>query len=173
VNETTRHRPHATDARDLWREISVVTTRRGVAGIWLGEGSPWGPTASDDPLAARALAQLREYLAGQRTRFDLPLDLTIATPFRRAVLEALLTVPFGTTVSYADLAERTDSRSPRAVGQAVGWNPLPIVVPCHRVVTRNGRLGGYSGGIERKVALLGLEGTLSSGTAFTSRLARL
>jgi methylated-DNA-[protein]-cysteine S-methyltransferase len=157
----------------LWREISVATTRRGVSGIWLGEGSPWGPTASDDPLAARALAQVREYLAGRRTRFDLPLDLSTATPFRRAVLDALLAVPFGTTVSYADLAERTGSRSPRAVGQAVGWNPLPIVVPCHRVVTRNGQLGGYSGGIDRKVALLALEGTLSSGTAFSSPIARV
>jgi methylated-DNA-[protein]-cysteine S-methyltransferase len=117
-----------------------------------------------------ALAQIREYLAGARTGFELPLDLSAATRFRRAVLESLLAVPYGATVSYADLAERVGSRSPRAVGQAVGWNPLPIVVPCHRVVTRGGRLGGYSGGIDRKVALLALEGTRSEGTAFRSRL---
>jgi methylated-DNA-[protein]-cysteine S-methyltransferase len=156
----------------LWREISVVTTPRGVSGIWLGEGSPWGGTPSGDRLAARAVAQIREYLAGARSRFELPLDLSSATPFRRAVLEALLDVPFGTTVSYAEVAERVGSQSPRAVGQAVGWNPLPIVIPCHRVITRNGRLGGYSGGIDRKVELLALEGTRSSGNAFSSRLAR-
>ena len=156
----------------LWREISVVTTARGVSGIWLGEKSPWGATSNEDRLAARMLVQIREYLAGTRTRFDVPLDLSAATPFRRAVLEALLDVPFGTTVSYADLAERVGTQSPRAVGQAVGWNPLPIVVPCHRVITRNGRLGGYSGGIDRKVALLALEGTRSNGNAFSSRLAR-
>jgi len=156
----------------LWREISVVTTPRGVSGIWLGEGSPWGRTAANDPLAVRALSQLREYLAGARTTFDLPLDLSAATSFRGAVLEALLAVPFGAVVSYAGLAERVGSRSPRAVGQAVGWNPLPIVVPCHRVITRNGRLGGYSGGIDRKVALLALEGIRAHGSAFSSPIAR-
>jgi methylated-DNA-[protein]-cysteine S-methyltransferase len=154
----------------LWREISVATTPRGVSGIWLGEGSPWGRTAAGDSVAITAVSQIREYLAGVRSRFDLPLDFTAATPFRKAVLEALLAVPFGETISYADLAERVDSRSPRAVGQAVGWNPLPIVVPCHRVVTRNGQLGGYSGGIDRKVALLALEGIRADGSAFRSRI---
>ncbi len=118
----------------------------------------WGPTPEAGRIALSALGELREYLAGKRTTFRTPLDFRCATPFRRRVLEALLDVPFGTTVTYGELAREVGSPSPRAVGQAVGWNPLPILVPCHRVLASGGELGGYSGGLERKRFLLALEG---------------
>lgn len=169
--------------RGPWDDVSVDVTSRGVAAVRLdGRGSPArrppsgrddseaNDTTDDDPLATEALKQLREYLHGDRTRFELPLDLTGATPFRRSVFEALLRVPFGTTVSYKELARRVGCDSPRAVGQAVGSNPLAIIVPCHRVVTSDGRLGGYSGGLDRKVALLGIEGIVAGSDSFASRI---
>jgi methylated-DNA-[protein]-cysteine S-methyltransferase len=117
----------------------------------------WGPTPEAGRMALAGLAQLREYLAGRRRTFELPLDLRCATPFRRKVLEALQEVPWGETVTYGELARTVGSSSPRAVGQAVGWNPIPIVIPCHRVIAGGGKLGGYSGGLDRKRFLLSLE----------------
>ena len=121
-----------------------------------------GSRGETDPevleLARAGARQLEEYLRGRRTRFDLPLDLTGATPFRRRVLAALLDIPYGECRSYGEVALRVGCASPRAVGGAVGWNPLPIIVPCHRVVGSDGGLGGFSGGLWRKRALLALEG---------------
>ncbi|MDP9234549.1 MAG: methylated-DNA--[protein]-cysteine S-methyltransferase [Actinomycetota bacterium] len=102
-------------------------------------------------------SQLDEYFAKERRSFTLPLDLTMASPFGRRVLSELNRVPFGELTTYGALAERVHS-FPRAVGGAVGRNPIPIVIPCHRVVAAGGAIGGFSGGLERKHFLLGLEG---------------
>jgi methylated-DNA-[protein]-cysteine S-methyltransferase len=105
--------------------------------------------------------QLDEYFAGDRRHFDLDLDRQLSHGYRRQVLEALSAVPYGETVSYKDLAERTGNpKASRAVGTAMATNPIPIVVPCHRVLRSGGALGGYGGGIETKVWLLRLEGAL-------------
>jgi methylated-DNA-[protein]-cysteine S-methyltransferase len=105
--------------------------------------------------------QLDEYFAGSRHAFDLDLDRRLSHGYRRQVLEALSAVPYGETVSYKDLAERTGNpRASRAVGTAMATNPIPIVVPCHRVLRTGGALGGYGGGVATKVWLLRLEGAL-------------
>jgi methylated-DNA-[protein]-cysteine S-methyltransferase len=109
-----------------------------------------------------ARKQLTEYLAGTRTSFNLPLDLSQGTDFQRQVWKALQTVPFGQLRSYQALAARVRGKQyARAVGNAVGANPLPIVIPCHRIVTQNSSLGGFSGGLPTKQRLLALEGSLS------------
>jgi methylated-DNA-[protein]-cysteine S-methyltransferase len=106
--------------------------------------------------------QLDEYFAGRRHRFEVPLDRRLSHGYRRRVLEALSEVPYGETVSYKDLAVRTGNPgASRAVGSAMATNPIPIVVPCHRVLRSGGALGGYGGGIDRKVWLLRLEGALA------------
>lgn len=102
-------------------------------------------------------AQLEQYFAGKRKYFDLPLEMR-GTPFQRRVWEALLAIPYGETRSYKDVAETIGSaRAVRAVGGANNRNPLPIVVPCHRVIGANGSLVGYGGGMPIKVQLLRLE----------------
>lgn len=115
--------------------------------------------AGDSPLLRRAESQLREYLKGRRQQFDLPLE-PWGTPFQRLVWYTLTTtVPFGHTISYGELAKRCDRpKAARAVGMANHVNPLPILIPCHRVIGGNGKLVGYGGGIAHKVTLLSLEG---------------
>jgi methylated-DNA-[protein]-cysteine S-methyltransferase len=104
-----------------------------------------------------ATVQLREWFAGRRTTFDLPLA-PAGTPFQLAVWSRLVTIPFGETRSYADIARAIGRPTAvRAVGAANGRNPLPIVVPCHRVIGRNGSLTGFAGGLDTKRYLLDLE----------------
>jgi len=118
---------------------------------------PHWQRADDDPVLAQARTQLAEYFAGQRTRFDLPLDPR-GTSFQQAVWRALLAVPFGDTSTYGEIAATIRKPSAvRAVGAAVGANPIGIVVPCHRIIGRDGSLTGYAGGLERKAKLLALE----------------
>lgn len=107
-----------------------------------------------------ARRQLDEYFEGHRRQFELPVDLALAHGFRRVVLERLFeTVSFGETLSYMQLAERSGNpKASRAVGSAMATNPVPIVVPCHRVLRTGGQLGGYGGGLEVKRFLLALEG---------------
>jgi methylated-DNA-[protein]-cysteine S-methyltransferase len=125
--------------------------------------SALGPNVigSDRELATERDA-LSGYLEGDATALELPVDLRLmAAPFRRAVLEKLREVPRGQTVSYGELAARSGNpRAARAVGSACARNPIPIVVPCHRVLPGTGRLGNYGGGPERKRVLLELEGAL-------------
>ena len=103
--------------------------------------------------------QLDEYFTGRRHEFELPLDWRLSKGFRHKVLEELVQVPYGHTVSYKELAERAGSpTASRAVGGAMATNPIPIVVPCHRVLRTGGDLGGYGGGLDTKVWLLHLEG---------------
>jgi len=105
-----------------------------------------------------AARELDEYFEHRRRSFDLPLDLRLASGYRREVLEQLRHVAYGTTTSYAGLAAATRSpRAVRAVGTACATNPLPLVVPCHRVVKSDGSLGNYGGGVEAKRVLLALE----------------
>lgn len=113
---------------------------------------------ADDTLLREAKQQLQAWFAGDRRAFELPLAPE-GTPFQRDVWDALCRIPYGETVSYGDIAAdvgRPDAS--RAVGAACGRNPLPIVIPCHRVVGRNGSLTGFGGGIEAKKTLLAVEG---------------
>jgi methylated-DNA-[protein]-cysteine S-methyltransferase len=112
---------------------------------------------SAHPILVEAERQLGEYFAGARTAFDLPLD-PVGTDFQRRVWRALLTIPYGQTRSYADIARQVGSPAAvRAVGAANGRNPLSIVAPCHRVIGSSGQLTGFAGGLETKAYLLQLE----------------
>ena len=108
--------------------------------------------------------QLRAYFAGERRSFDVRLDLRHTTPFQRRVLLAAARVPDGQVVSYGEIARRIGQpHGSRAVGQALKHNPVPIVIPCHRVIAAGGRIGGYGGGLGIKRKLLRLEGALAAG----------
>ncbi len=108
-----------------------------------------------------ARRQLDEYFEGKRQRFDLPVDIALLADFNRRVLRELARVPYGEVVTYGELAARAARpRAARAVGTVMNRNPLPIVLPCHRVIGANGKLVGYGGGLGRKEALLRLEGAL-------------
>ncbi len=134
-----------------------------LAGVWF-EGQShqpdpanW-PQADTDPLLQETIAQLSDYFAGRRQVFDLPLDLGSGTAFQQSVWRALLGIDYGANTSYGALsAAIVKPAAVRAVGGAVGRNPLSIVVPCHRVLGAHGALTGYAGGLERKVKLLQLE----------------
>lgn len=124
-------------------------------------------TAASNPLenphVADAVRQLEEYFAGKRTEFDLVLAPQ-GTAFQQQVWQALREIPYGEHCSYLDLANRIDNpKAVRAVGAANGRNPLSIVVPCHRVIGKSGKLTGYAGGLERKAWLLALERKVDSG----------
>jgi methylated-DNA-[protein]-cysteine S-methyltransferase len=114
--------------------------------------------ATDHPILAQAEAQLTDYFAGRREAFDLPLDFR-GTDFQKSVWAALLTIPFGETRSYAQIAVAIGRpTATRAVGAANGRNPISIIAPCHRVIGANGTLTGFAGGLEAKAYLLRLEG---------------
>ena len=146
--------------------VIVAATERGLAGLWF-EGQRHLPDHcawrrdDDHPVLRQAVAQLAQYFSGERTVFDLPLDLQGGTAFQQSVWRALLAIPRGRTTSYSVLSQRIGlPGAARAVGAAVGRNPLSIVVPCHRVLGADGSLTGYAGGLERKTALLRLEGAM-------------
>ena len=142
--------------------VLLARTTLGLAGAWFeGQkhhpGSLPAPQQPDDALLRRTADQLHAYFAGDGAHFDLPLDLH-GTPFQRAVWQALLGIPAGSTRSYGEIAKATGTASAvRAVGGAVGRNPVSVIVPCHRVIGGDGSLTGYAGGVERKRALLRLE----------------
>lgn len=141
----------------------IVVTGDGdaLSGLYMAEHKGWrGPADSweerDKPFRA-VQDQLAEYFAGERKTFDLRLDLS-GTPFQKQVWNELLNIPFGATTSYAALSRRLGKPAAlRAVGNAIGRNPVSIVVPCHRVIGTSGRLTGYAGGLIRKQWLLDLE----------------
>ena len=144
----------------------LAASDRGLAGVWFvgqrhgPDSSSWRPDP-EHPVLRQAIAQLTAYFAGERVDFDLPLDLQAGTPFQQSVWDALRSIPRGGTTSYAELARRLGRpQAARAIGAAVGRNPVSIVVPCHRVLGTGGALTGYAGGLERKTALLQLEGAL-------------
>ncbi|MET9110483.1 methylated-DNA--[protein]-cysteine S-methyltransferase [Streptomyces zhihengii] len=120
------------------------------------------PVAETGVRLAEPIRQLRAYFGGGLKEFDLPLDWSLSGGFNREVLRELLAgVPYGTVVGYGDLAARVGQPgAAQAVGAAMGSNPIPVVVPCHRVVETDGGLGGFGGGLETKRRLLALEGVL-------------
>lgn len=150
--------------------LTVDASDAGVRALWFDPGTwpeaepvpaPVGPVvdAGDHPVLAAIDEQLTAWFAGERTRFDVPLDL-VARGFAHEVLVAMTAIPFGEVRSYGALAAELgrDAGSARAVGRACNTNPLPIVVPCHRVIASDGSLGGYAGGLEVKRWLLAHEG---------------
>ncbi|MGI9951833.1 methylated-DNA--[protein]-cysteine S-methyltransferase [Moorellaceae bacterium AZ2] len=120
-------------------------------------------TIKENPgIAGEVFRQLEEYFSGERRIFDLPLDLR-GTPFQLAVWQALRAIPYGTTCSYGDIARDIGKpKATRAVGRAIGSNPVGIIVPCHRVIGARGDLRGFGGGLDIKERLLRLEGALAS-----------
>lgn len=146
--------------------VTLAATDRGLAGLWFdGQKHHPGPLAAPVDAGQRWLAQTLDELAGYwrdgRKPWRVPLDPQ-GTAFQQAVWQALREIPAGANESYGALAERLGRASAvRAVAAAVGRNPLSIVVPCHRVLGANGALTGYAGGLERKAALLRLEGALA------------
>ena len=142
--------------------LLLARTHAGLAGAWFAAQKHHpaaidAPERDDDPLLADAASQLRAYFAGERSTFELALDLH-GTPFQRSVWAELLRVEPGATCSYGAIAGRLGMpAASRAVGSAVGRNPVSIIVPCHRVVGSTGSLTGYAGGLDRKTALLRLE----------------
>jgi len=122
-----------------------------------GGPKPIGDWRRDDSLFREAADQLRAYFAGELTEFDLPLE-TGGAPFQQRVWAELRKIPYGSTISYGELARRIGApKAPRAVGAANGSNPISIIIPCHRLIGSNGKLTGYGGGIERKKFLLEFE----------------
>lgn len=147
--------------------VRLLASPLGLAGLWFEDqkhrppelDSPLWPHQDDHALLKDAGKQLGEYFAGRRRVFDLPLDLSDGTAFEQSVWQALLSIAHGQHLSYGEISQRIGRPSAaRAVGAAVGHNRLSIIVPCHRVLGRNGQLTGYAGGLERKSALLQLEG---------------
>jgi methylated-DNA-[protein]-cysteine S-methyltransferase len=144
----------------------LAATERGLAGAWFDgqkhQPAVGAPVCGGQCWIALAREQLAAYFAGRLHQFDLPLDLH-GTPFQRAVWQALLDIAPGQTTSYRRLAEAIGTpAATRAVGAAVGRNPVSVIVPCHRVLGSDGSLTGYAGGLQRKTWLLDLEAALMS-----------
>jgi methylated-DNA-[protein]-cysteine S-methyltransferase len=177
--EGQRHLPPELAAPTLGTDVSslppegALRLRPGKAGSAAPAGGedPPTPVASrrtagwphdpEHPVLKEVIRQLGEYFAGQRAAFDVPLDLAHGTAFQQAVWQALLNIPQGGTASYGEVSRRIGKPAAvRAVGAAVGRNPVSIIVPCHRVMGAKGALTGYAGGLDRKTALLQLEGVL-------------
>ena len=148
--------------------IILVASDQALIGAWFDDqahlpselqGQTAWHNAPEHPVLRHASRQLKEYFDGQRKLFELPLDLSFGTEFQQAVWQSLMKIPFGHTCCYADVAcAIARPRAMRAVGAAVGRNPLSIIVPCHRVLGADGTLTGYAGGLERKTYLLQIEG---------------
>ena len=150
--------------------MTLAATHAGLAGVWfngqrhlppeLAVAASW-PLDANHPTLKKTAQQLAQYFAGQRHDFDVPLDLSGGTVFQQAVWQALLAIQPGDTTSYGHISKAISNPSAvRAVGAAVGRNPISIIVPCHRVLGADGSLTGYAGGLDRKTALLKLEGVL-------------
>ena len=143
--------------------LVLLASKKGLTGIYFGHRIETTTLPREDAKNAilkKTAAQLEEYFAKKRETFDLPLDMK-GSSFQRAVWRGLYEIPYGETISYGELAERLDNPSAvRAVGTANGVNPISIIVPCHRVIGKNGSLTGYGGGLDIKLKLLQHEGIL-------------
>ena len=145
---------HAGLVRISWQQESDEGFIEHVSGLLPGR-----PVVHDPESLAEAEVELREYFAGDRSEFDVPIDLSSMTEFQRSVLEATRAIGYGQVIPYSELARRIGKpKAARAVGNALGSNPVAIVVPCHRVVRNDGSLGGYGGGLHYKEHLLTIEG---------------
>ena len=165
--------PAADTSKHWWDEVVVpigpvaldvllISDGEALTGLWFGNSHPGTPPSAgwvrDRVPVAGAAEQLAAYAEGDLTEFDLPLK-PAGSEFQRAVWERLLGIPYGVTTSYGKVAADVGRpNGSRAVGAAVGSNPIAIVIPCHRVIGANGSLTGYGGGLDNKVALLKLEG---------------
>jgi methylated-DNA-[protein]-cysteine S-methyltransferase len=151
-------------------DLFVAATDRGLARIsYWPDGMEetlartFGPRVLRSPLDD-VRRELDEYFEGRRRDFDLPIDWALVSPFGRRVLQATAAIPFGRVKTYGEMATQAGNpKASRAAGRALGANPIPIVVPCHRVIGASGRLTGYTGGLHRKVALLEIEGVVLPG----------
>ena len=150
--------------------MTLAATQTGLAGVWfdgqrhlpaeLAGPARW-PADANHPTLKKTILQLTEYFAGKRQAFDVPLDLSGGTAFQQTVWRALLGIAAGQPSSYGSISKTiANPAAVRAVGAAVGRNPISIIVPCHRVLGSDGSLTGYAGGLNRKTALLKLEGAL-------------
>ena len=140
--------------------LAYLDTHGGADAVLDDLATRLSPRILERPAAFVELSrELDEYFAGSRRAFDLPLDWSLAPGFGRRVLRATARIPYGEVATYGEVAALAGSAGgARAAGNALGANPIPIVVPCHRVVRAGGALGGYTGGAERKELLLGVEG---------------
>ena len=139
--------------------LQIEATERGLCGIWFPSRSiDQGPTSKTNRVISLAKQELNAYFTGELTTFSVPLDWQ-GTRFQESVWQALLAIPYGKTATYGDVARAIGRpRSSRPVGGAVGKNPLPIIVPCHRIIGSDGSLTGFTGGLDIKIRLLELEG---------------
>ena len=160
--------PHAVQStyRSPLGRIHLLANARALLGLWF-EGQDHFPaldnfpSVTTHPVHAMAHTQLNEYFSQQRQAFSLPLDYSVGTEFQQAVWRQLTAIAPGKTRSYAAIAQAIERPlAVRAVGAAIGRNPLSIIVPCHRVIGSNGQLTGYAGGLPRKIALLQLESAI-------------
>lgn len=155
--------------------VHLAASAHGLAGLWFDgqrhlpaqlSGPDAWPVDARHPVLRAAAAQLQDYLEGRRLQFALPLDLGAGSAFQQSVWRALLGIARGATSSYDALARQLGQPTAvRAVAGAIGRNPLSVVVPCHRVLGARGALTGYAGGLQRKHALLRLEGALTPASA--------
>jgi methylated-DNA-[protein]-cysteine S-methyltransferase len=157
-----------------WGWVGVASSLSGLLALTLPKATQeralkplferWGKEQSyDDPRLDGLKRKLQQYFDGQRVLFDEPLDLTGATAFQRRVWSAVRDIPYGETRSYGQIAHQVGSPgAARAVGQAMAANPLPIIVPCHRVIGSGGNLRGFGGGLDLKRRLLEMEGALKN-----------
>ena len=152
-------------------QIAIVSDDKAIKGVWFADQKYFGSqyimqtmVAAETPVIMQVKNWLDAYFAGENPTLDPNILDPEVTPYRKQILNALIHVPYGQTTSYKELADKVALTTPgkrgsaRAAGGAVGHNPISILIPCHRVVATNGALTGYAGGIDRKIALLALEG---------------
>ncbi|WP_373944125.1 methylated-DNA--[protein]-cysteine S-methyltransferase [Vibrio chagasii] len=142
--------------------VTLQANEQGLLGVWFEthttKPEDLGTQEDSFPIFQSVKEQLERYFAGEDVQFDVPIAAK-GTPFQQSVWHALTTIPYGETWSYAQLADAIGNpKAVRAVGLANGKNPVSVIVPCHRVIGKNGKLTGYAGGIERKQRLLAIEG---------------
>lgn len=135
--------------------IKIVSTSKGISNV-VFTNEEVADSFAATPLLQKCVTQLEEYFKGSRKKFDLPLDWSTAQPFELLVWQELVQIPHGTTTTYSEIAKKLDRPvgASRAIGKAVGDNPIAIIVPCHRVVGKNGKLRGFAWGLDRKEYLL-------------------
>jgi len=143
--------------QSLLGAIEIRANDKAITGLRLLNNNPESWQTSANPLIKETCIQLDEYFAGKRRAFELPLSPE-GTPFQQTVWKHLQEIPYGQTISYAQLAKAVGNpKACRAVGSANGKNPIAIIIPCHRVIASDGGLGGFASGLENKIQLLGLE----------------
>lgn len=159
---------HTSTFETPWGQVTITASEKGVTSIDLSSQDravlQESAENNDEAVAIveEARAQLLAYIAGTRREFSFPIDCSAGTPFQRKVWKAITRIPYGRVRSYQWVAMRVGGKQyARAVGMALGANPVPIVVPCHRIISHDGSLGGFSCGLPLKRRLLSLEGTLA------------